>query len=87
MADVYRIDINDTSPVVTYAPLAVPLTDADPATGWVPAWTASGRPSADTLGEVGNGTSFHVTSLAGAQLSVQWFGARSFSPPPRLGTC
>ncbi|EIN11440.1 hypothetical protein PUNSTDRAFT_63396 [Punctularia strigosozonata HHB-11173 SS5] len=74
MADVYRVIIDDTSPVVYYAPLAEPLTNSDPLTGWVPFFTDSGFPTSASLGDVGNGTSYHVTSLSGAQLSVQWFG-------------
>jgi hypothetical protein len=71
MADVQLV-VNDTSPTIVYAPFGDTFSAPNILEGWNPYYSASGY--ATFQGEVGNGTSFHITSLDGAQLSLQWRG-------------
>ncbi|TFY75109.1 hypothetical protein EWM64_g8903 [Hericium alpestre] len=73
MAHSLQLLIDDTSPALFYYPFSDTLGFPDLAAGWNPYFTDSGF--AVTLGEVGNGTSFHTTSCDGAAFSVQWFGS------------
>ncbi|KAI0339912.1 hypothetical protein BDW22DRAFT_1399608 [Trametopsis cervina] len=71
----FRITIDDTSPTVVYAPFADTFSSPNLTAGWNPFFSDSGF--ADTTssdGQVGEGTSFHVTSGDGASLRIRWNG-------------
>ena len=80
MADSYQVVIDDTSPALDYFPFADTLGVPDLFAGWNPYYSDSGF--ASTPDQLGNGTSFHVTSLDGAVFAVQWAG--QCAPAPSL---
>jgi hypothetical protein len=65
--------VDDTSPLISYSPFADTFSTPDLLKGWNPYFTDSGFVSSQ--GDVGKGTSLHVTSYDGAALSLQWNGA------------
>jgi hypothetical protein len=73
MSTSFELILDDTSPVINYYPFAETLGAPNLAVGWNSYFSNSGFLS--VLGETGNGTSMHVTSLDGAELTIQWFGA------------
>jgi len=73
MAEAIQFYVDDTSPSVAYSPFGDTFSIPAPTAGWNPYFDGSGFASA--LGETGNGTSYHVTSLDGATISLQWKGA------------
>ncbi|KAI0675399.1 hypothetical protein C8Q78DRAFT_1114225 [Trametes maxima] len=84
MADpLFPLTIDDTSPVVLYAPFADTFGAPALAAGWNPYFTISGfseTPSgqgADVRSAVGNGTSMHLTAHDGAALQINWNGESS----------
>ena len=72
MANPLQILVDDTSPSITYYPWADTLGAPDVLAGWNPYYTESSF--AAYQGEVGQGTSLHLTSLNGASFSIQWQG-------------
>ncbi|KAF4620281.1 hypothetical protein D9613_000204 [Agrocybe pediades] len=64
--------VDDTSPLISYSPFRDTLSVPNLGAGWNPYYNESGF--ASSLGEVGNGTSLHITSLDGASLGFQWRG-------------
>ncbi|KAF8520341.1 hypothetical protein BU17DRAFT_46823 [Hysterangium stoloniferum] len=72
MATSFQVVLDDTSPVVNYFPFAETLGVANLLVGWNSYFSASGFLS--KLGELGQGTSMHVTGLDGAALTIQWKG-------------
>ncbi|KAI0645800.1 hypothetical protein C8Q79DRAFT_926934 [Trametes meyenii] len=81
MADpLFPLTIDDTSPVVLYAPFGDTFGAPTLAAGWNPYFTISGfseTPSgqgADVRSSVGNGTSMHLTAHDGAALQINWNG-------------
>jgi hypothetical protein len=69
----FELVLNDTSPVINYYPFAETLGAPNLVAGWNSYFTQSGFLS--ELGQTGEGVSLHVTSLDGAELTIQWFGA------------
>lgn len=64
--------VNDTSPTILYTPFGDTFSTPNLSAGWNPYYTNSGF--ASTPGEVGDGTSLHITSNNGSSLLVQWHG-------------
>ncbi|KAF8187486.1 hypothetical protein BJ912DRAFT_423944 [Pholiota molesta] len=64
--------VDDTSPCVSYSPFGDTFSTPNLIAGWNPYFDPSGY--AKSQGEVGNGTSLHITSLDGASLGLQWSG-------------
>ena len=64
--------VNDTSPTILYSPFADTLSTPNLTAGWNPYYTLSGYST--VLGQVGIGTSRHITSDNGSSLLVQWNG-------------
>lgn len=64
--------VDDTSPTILYSPFGDTFSTPNLSAGWNPYFTLSGFASA--LGDVGNGTSLHITSDNGASLLIQWQG-------------
>lgn len=77
LSDVAIFTIDDTSPTVVYAPFGDTLNLPNLLAGWNPYYDGSGFASGilGVDGEVGVGTSLHVTSRDGASLAVRWHGA------------
>ncbi|KAI0316500.1 hypothetical protein OF83DRAFT_1172824 [Amylostereum chailletii] len=69
----FQLVLNDTSPTLSFFPISDTLGLPNLFAGWNPAFSLSGF--ASTQGELGNGTSSHVTALDSAAFSVQWFGS------------
>ncbi|PPR04378.1 hypothetical protein CVT26_004215 [Gymnopilus dilepis] len=67
-----QFDVDDTSPTISYSPFRDTLSTPDLSAGWNPYYNLSGFVHAQ--GEVGNGTSLHITSLDGASLALQFRG-------------
>lgn len=76
MAVTFQLGIDDTSPTITYSPSSENSTSSGSLAGWIPSYSLS---SSQASGQLGNGTSFHVTSVDAATLSLTWSGARSFN--------
>ena len=81
MADpVFNTTIDDTSPVVLYAPFADTFSTPNTALGWNPFYTDSGFATVNSgagsaIGPaIGNGTSLHLTACDGAALQINWNG-------------
>lgn len=72
MANFVIFPVNDTSPTILYSPFADTLSTPNLSAGWNPYYTLSGF--ASVLGEVGDGTSLHITSNNGSFLVLQWNG-------------
>jgi hypothetical protein len=72
MANVVTFNVNDTSPTILYSPFGDTLSTPNLSASWNPYYTLSGYASA--IGDVGNGTSLHITSDNGSSLVVQWHG-------------
>ena len=66
-------DVDDTSPSISYIPFANTSSTPNLRAGWNPYFVNTGF--ANTPGVTGAGTSFHITSLHGAELSFPWHGA------------
>lgn len=64
--------VDDTSPTISYSPFGDTFSLPNLTAGWNPYFDTSSF--ASTIGEIGSGTSYHVTSCDGASLSVQWKG-------------
>jgi hypothetical protein len=73
MADDLQFYVDDTSPSIAYIPFADTLSTPNLQAGWNPYFSSSGFAKAP--GESGNGTSFHITSLSGALLTLRFNGA------------
>ncbi|KAF8894333.1 hypothetical protein CPB84DRAFT_1293010 [Gymnopilus junonius] len=67
-----QFTVDDTSPTISYSPFRDTLSTPDLSAGWNPYYNLSGFIHAQ--GEVGNGTSLHITSLNGASLALQFHG-------------
>ncbi|KAI0084910.1 hypothetical protein BDY19DRAFT_1050965 [Irpex rosettiformis] len=68
----FVINIDDTSPTISYSPFADTFTTPNLTAGWNPYYSDSGIANGqDTQGE---GTTFHVTSANGASLDIRWNG-------------
>ena len=72
MANVVTFTVNDTSPTILYSPFGDTLSTPNLSASWNPYYTLSGYVSAQ--GDVGQGTSLHITSDNGSSLVVQWDG-------------
>lgn len=72
MAVAFQLGIDDTSPTLTYNPSLENSTSPNSLFGWIPYW--SGSSTSQTPGQLGNGTSLHITSLNGATLTITWLG-------------
>ncbi|TFK44161.1 hypothetical protein BDQ12DRAFT_708173 [Crucibulum laeve] len=72
MANNIQFFVDDTSPSISYFPFRDTFSTPNLSAGWNPYFDDSGF--ASVLGEEGNGTSLHITSLDGASISVQWHG-------------
>jgi hypothetical protein len=72
MASFKQVTIDDTSPCISYSPFRDTFTTPNLSAGWNPYYDQSGFATAS--GEIGNGTSLHITSLDGASLALQWRG-------------
>jgi hypothetical protein len=73
MADNVQFYVDDTSPSIFYSPFRDTFSLPNLTAGWNPYFDLSSF--ATDPGEIGNGTSYHVTSLDGATIAVQWKGA------------
>ncbi|KDQ55818.1 hypothetical protein JAAARDRAFT_133366 [Jaapia argillacea MUCL 33604] len=72
MASTYQVELDDTSPIISYAPSGDPLaTNADLRKGWSPAFS---NISLIALGQQGSGSTSHVTSCDGAIMTIRWIG-------------
>lgn len=69
--------VDDNSPTISYQPFADTFSTPSLALGWNPYYSTSGFATAE--GVIGHGDSFHVTSLNGANLTINWRGERSGS--------
>ncbi|KAJ7109806.1 hypothetical protein C8R44DRAFT_883851 [Mycena epipterygia] len=67
----WNFTFDDTSPFLTYTPYANG-SYSGPANGWVPWYSGSGFISKN--GDGGSGDSFHLTSLDGASVNLQFHG-------------
>jgi hypothetical protein len=75
--------VDDTSPSISYSPFGDTFSHANLSAGWNPYFDLSGFALiASDPGEIGNGTSYHVTSLDGAVIAVQWKGASVYQGNP-----
>ncbi|KAF8588650.1 hypothetical protein K439DRAFT_1334800 [Ramaria rubella] len=72
MPTAFELELDDTSPVVNYFPFAETLGAPDFLAGWNSFFSDSGFLT--ELGQIGQGTSLHVTSLDGAALTIEWVG-------------
>lgn len=72
MANAVTFTVNDTSPTILYSPFGDTFSTPNLSASWNPYYTLSGYVS--LLGDVGNGTSQHITSDNGSSLVVQWHG-------------
>ncbi|PBK73458.1 hypothetical protein ARMSODRAFT_1081657 [Armillaria solidipes] len=72
MAETLEFEVDDTSPAISYYPFRDTFSTPNLTAGWNPYYNGSGFLT--SLGETGEGTSFHVSSLNGASLSIQWHG-------------
>ncbi|PPQ89465.1 hypothetical protein CVT25_011991 [Psilocybe cyanescens] len=72
MENIVQFFVDDTSPTIHYSPFPDTLSTPNLGAGWNPYFNLSGF--AASIGEVGNGTSLHITSLDGASLAFQWRG-------------
>lgn len=73
----FAITIDDTSPTVVYSPFADTFAAPNLTAGWNPYFSDSGLATDPTIGQVGQGLSFHVTSADGASLAIRWNGKLS----------
>jgi len=71
MAGVVHLDVDDTSPTISYSPSSsISLTN--PGNGWTPCFTLSG---CNTLtGAIPNGTSYYITADDNASFTITWQG-------------
>ncbi|KIY53087.1 hypothetical protein FISHEDRAFT_33860 [Fistulina hepatica ATCC 64428] len=67
-----QLDVDNTSPTINYFPSTDVLSNTNISRGWVPFYSQSGY--ASTIGEVGVGQSYHITSRVGASLIIEWHG-------------
>ncbi|KAG6849640.1 hypothetical protein H0H93_006644 [Arthromyces matolae] len=67
-----QISIDDTSPTIFYSPSADTFAGANLTAGWNPYFNSSGLVT--SIGQIGIGTSFHITSRDNAALSITWKG-------------
>ncbi|KAG7446688.1 uncharacterized protein BT62DRAFT_932143 [Guyanagaster necrorhizus] len=72
MAETLEFEVDDTSPAISYYPFRDTFSAPNLTAGWNPYYTGSGFLT--SLGETGEGTSQHISSLNGASLSIQWHG-------------
>ncbi|TFK66553.1 hypothetical protein BDN72DRAFT_771819 [Pluteus cervinus] len=72
MSSPIQFSVDDTSPTIDYQPFADTLSTPSLGLGWNPYYSISGFSNA--LGTIGQGQSFHVTSLNGASLTIHWHG-------------
>ena len=72
MENFFQFLVDDTSPTISYSPFRDTLSVPNLSAGWNPYYDQSGF--ASSIGELGNGTSLHITSLDGASLGFQWHG-------------
>ncbi|KAI0001361.1 hypothetical protein BJV74DRAFT_882588 [Russula compacta] len=72
MADSFSLLIDNACPLLTYYPFPDTLSIPNFFAGWNPCFSTSACPTFP--GEQGNGSSFHVTSKDGAELSIQFWG-------------
>lgn len=76
---IFSVTIDDTSPTITYLPFSDSSVQQNLSAGWISYYTTSGfvaLPTANegSLGDIGVGTSLHVTSSDGASLKIIWNG-------------
>lgn len=72
MGQAIQFFVDDTSPSISYSPFGDTFSTVNLTAGWNPYFDNSGFVAAP--GEIGNGTSYHVTSLNNASISVTWKG-------------
>jgi hypothetical protein len=72
MANIFQYTVDNTSPTVSYFPFGDTFATPELLLGWNPFYTNTGFATAP--GAIGNGTSYHATSVNGASLSLQWNG-------------
>jgi hypothetical protein len=66
------LTIDSASPSIVYLPFADPFSTPNLLLGWNPFYTDTGY--ATTIGLLGSGTSYHVSGVNGATLSLRWNG-------------
>jgi hypothetical protein len=71
-----QISVDDTSPSLSYYPFRNALSTPDLTAGWNPYYDISGF--ASSPGQIGIGTSYHITSMDGASISMKWHGTSLF---------
>ncbi|EGO26055.1 hypothetical protein SERLADRAFT_437789 [Serpula lacrymans var. lacrymans S7.9] len=64
--------VDDDSPSLAYYPQTDYSPEPDYSAAWSLLYSLSG--SASAPGQIGNGSSYHITSLDGATLQIQWNG-------------
>lgn len=67
-----RLYIDDDSPQLAYFPFVNLEPSPNVTAGWQAQYTGSGAATAP--GQVGVGTSYHLTAIDGSSLMVQWNG-------------
>ncbi|KAF8800211.1 hypothetical protein BYT27DRAFT_7200394 [Phlegmacium glaucopus] len=72
MANSVQFTVDDTSPTILYSPFGDTFSTPNLSAGWNPYYTLSGFVPAP--GDVGNGTSQHITSMNGSSCAIQWQG-------------
>ncbi|KAI0256228.1 hypothetical protein BJV78DRAFT_1278762 [Lactifluus subvellereus] len=72
MADSFTLNIDDSSPLLSYFPFPDTLSIPNFFAGWNPCFSLSACPTFP--GQQGTGSGFHVTSQDGAAFSIQWWG-------------
>lgn len=83
MANSVQFVVNDTSPTILYLPFGDTLSTPNLSAGWNPYYTLSGF--ASVLGQVGEGTSLHITASNGSSLVLKWNGMSMSTPRRRTG--
>lgn len=72
MATTFPLQIDDTSPLIAYAPFGDTLALPNPSAGWNPYYQTSGYVTQPNM--VGVGASSHRTAHDGATLTLRWIG-------------
>lgn len=71
MAGVVHLDVDDTSPTISYSP-STSTSSTNPNNGWTPCFTLSGCDT--TSGMIPNGTSYYITADDNASFTLTWQG-------------
>ncbi|PCH36085.1 hypothetical protein WOLCODRAFT_140217 [Wolfiporia cocos MD-104 SS10] len=78
---VFSITVDDNSPTIAYAPFADTFGPPNVTAGWNPYYSVSGfaevygsSSSGSGVGNIGNGTSLHLTACNNAEFALKWNG-------------